>query len=125
MNRNNTGSESISIYSIMFSDMKTAKETQCMQEIYRTMIENKVGSTIILEDSTFNTEGNRSRDIVTGRDIVLNPKMLDIITDKDMFGAISKNQVLMSNFVSDRILVDQQSIYGKFTDYWFRNNMYG
>ncbi len=58
----------------MVSDLKTAKETQCIQEIYRTMIENKVVSIIILEDSTFNTEGNRSRDIVTGRDIVTKSK---------------------------------------------------
>ncbi len=51
MSRNNTGSESISISSIMVSDLKTAKETQCIQEIYRTMIENKVVSIIILEDT--------------------------------------------------------------------------
>ena len=80
MSRNNTGSESISISSIMVSDLKTAKETQCIQEIYRTMIENKVVSIIILEDSTFNTEGNRSRDIVTGRDISLNQKILDALS---------------------------------------------
>jgi CBS domain-containing protein len=48
-------------------------------------------------------------------------KMLGIITDKDIFRTILKSQSLVSSFVSDQILVDQQSIYGKFTDYWFRN----
>jgi CBS domain-containing protein len=48
-------------------------------------------------------------------------KMLGIITDKDIFRTILKNQALASSGVSDQILVDQQSIYGKFTDYWFRD----
>jgi CBS domain-containing protein len=48
-------------------------------------------------------------------------KMVGIITDKDIFRIIVKNQSLVSSFLSDPILVDQQSIYGKFTDYWFRD----
>jgi CBS domain-containing protein len=46
--------------------------------------------------------------------------MLGIITDKDIFKAILKNQILASSSISDQILVDQQSIYGKFTDYWLK-----
>ena len=48
-------------------------------------------------------------------------KMVGIITDKDIFRTIVKNQSLVSTFLSDPILVDQQSIYGKFTDYCFRD----
>jgi len=46
-------------------------------------------------------------------------KMVGIITDKDIFRTIVKNQSLVSSFLGDQILVDPQSIYGKFTDYWF------
>ena len=47
--------------------------------------------------------------------------MLGIVTDKDIFRVILKNQTLTSGGVSDQILVDQQqSIYGKFTDYWLK-----
>lgn len=51
-------------------------------------------------------------------------KMLGIVTDKDIFRTISKNQALVSSFVSDPILVDQQSLYGRFTDYWFKDVMH-
>ena len=43
-----------------------------------------------------------------------------IVTDKDIFRLIVKNQTLGSSSTSDQILVDQQSIYGRFTDYWLR-----
>lgn len=49
-----------------------------------------------------------------------NRKLLGIVTDKDIFRVILKNQALSSSGVSDQILIDQQSIYGKFTDYWLR-----
>jgi CBS domain-containing protein len=48
-------------------------------------------------------------------------KLVGIITDKDIFRTIVKNQSLVSSFLGDQILVDQQSIYGKFTDYWFKD----
>jgi predicted transcriptional regulator len=48
-------------------------------------------------------------------------KLLGIVTDKDIFRVIVQNQqTLASGGTSDQILVDQQSIYGKFTDYWLR-----
>ena len=65
-----TGPESMSISSIMVTELKTAKETQSIQEVCRTMIENKIGSTVIIKDSSFNTKDNRLIDIITRRDIV-------------------------------------------------------
>jgi CBS domain-containing protein len=65
-----TGPESMSISSIMVTELKTAKETQSIQEVCRTMIENKIGSTVIIKDSSFNTKDNRLIDILTRRDIV-------------------------------------------------------
>jgi CBS domain-containing protein len=47
-------------------------------------------------------------------------KLLGIITDKDIFRVILKNQAIASSGASDQILVDQQSIYGRFTDYWLK-----
>jgi CBS domain-containing protein len=68
--RNNIAPESISISSFMVTDVKTAKETQSIQEVCRTIIENKIGSTVIIKDSSFNTKDNRLIDILTRRDIV-------------------------------------------------------
>ena len=69
MGGKNTGPESMSISSIMVTELKTAKETQSIQEVCRTMIENKIWSTVIIKDSSFNTKDNRLIDILT-RDIV-------------------------------------------------------
>ena len=44
-------------------------------------------------------------------------KLLGIVTDKDIFRVILKNQALAS---IDQIPVDRQSIYRRFTDYWLR-----
>jgi CBS domain-containing protein len=49
-------------------------------------------------------------------------KLLGIVTDKDIFIVILKYQTLASSGMSDQILVDQQSIYGRFTDYWSRGH---
>jgi CBS domain-containing protein len=49
-------------------------------------------------------------------------KILGIITNNDIFRAILKNQIFVSTFVNDQALVGQnQSIFGKFTDYWLRS----
>jgi CBS domain-containing protein len=159
----------------MITDVKTADENQSIRAVCNIMYENKIGSLVILKNST--SENKESKKIpigiVTERDIVrlvslspklllvdrpvhvlmktplitINPnssitdametmqqkdirrlpvvdnkgKMLGIITDKDIFRTILKNQAQASSGVSDQILVDQQSIYGKFTDHWFRN----
>jgi len=49
-------------------------------------------------------------------------KMVGIITDKDVFRAMLKNQTLVTSFLGDdQLLVDQQLIYSKFSDYWFND----
>ena len=48
-------------------------------------------------------------------------KMGGIITDKDVFRAMLKNQSLVTSFLGDQLLVDQQLIYTKFSDYWFND----
>ena len=70
MGRNNIAPESLSISSFMVTDVKTAKETQSIQEVCRTIIENKIRSTVIIKDSSFNTKDNRLIDILRRRDIV-------------------------------------------------------
>jgi CBS domain-containing protein len=155
----------------MVTDVKTAEENQSIQAVCRILYENKIGSIVILKNSTSeNKESKVPVGIVTERDVVrlaslpdnklsvdqpvhllmrtplitINPnssviyametmqqkdirrlpvvdntgKLLGIITDKDIFSVIVKNQTLASSGISDQILVDQQSIYGKFTDYW-------
>ena len=46
-------------------------------------------------------------------------KLWGIVTDKDILRVIL-NQTLASSGINDQILVDQQSIYGRFNDYWLR-----
>ena len=171
MSSSNTSLESVSVSSIMVTDVKTAEENQSIQAVCRILYENKIGSIVILKNSTSeNKESKVPVGIVTERDVVrlaslpdnklsvdqpvhllmrtplitINPnssviyametmqqkdirrlpvvdntgKLLGIITDKDVFSVIVKNQTLASSGISDQILVDQQSIYGKFTDYW-------
>jgi CBS domain-containing protein len=49
-------------------------------------------------------------------------KMVGIITDKDVFRVMLKNQTLVTSFLGDdQLLVDQQLIYAKFSDYWFND----
>lgn len=49
-------------------------------------------------------------------------KMVGIIADKDVFRAMLKNQTLVTSFLGDdQLLVDQQLIYSKFSDYWFND----
>lgn len=70
MSSNNT-MESISVSSIMVTDVKTAEETQSVQKVCRTMNESKIGSIVLLKDSNFdNTEDKRPIGIITERDIV-------------------------------------------------------
>jgi CBS domain-containing protein len=158
----------------MITDVKTAEENQSIQAVCKILYDNKIGSIVILKNST--SENKESKKIpiglVTERDIVrlvslpdnklsvdqpvcllmktplitINPNssvidametmqqkdirrlpvvdnrenMLGIVTDKDIFRVILKNQTLASSGTSDHILVDQQSIYGKFTDYWLK-----
>jgi CBS domain-containing protein len=171
---NNMSLESVSISSVMITDVKTAGENQSIQAACNILYKNKIGSVVITKNST--SENNESKvpvGIVTERDIVrlvslpdnkrlvhepvhllmrsplitINPnssiveamqtmqqkdirrlpvvdnkeKLLGIVTDKDIFRLILKNQSLLaSSATSDQMLVDQQSIYGKFTDYWLR-----
>jgi len=168
---NNASLESVSVSSIMITDVKTAEENQSVKEVCRILFQNKIGSIVIIKNTTENMESKIPVGIVTERDIVrlvslpdilsvdepvyllmrtplitINPnssirdametmqqkdirrlpvadnnrKLLGIVTDKDIFRVILKNQALSSSGVSDQILIDQQSIYGKFTDYWLR-----
>jgi CBS domain-containing protein len=162
----------VSVSSIMITDVKTVEENQSVKEVCRLLFQNKIGSIVVIKNSTENKESKIPVGIVTERDIVrlvslpdilsvdepvyllmkaplitINPnssvidaietmqqkdirrlpvvdnkgKLLGIITDKDIFRVILKNQqTLASSGTSDQILVDQQSIYGRFTDYWLR-----
>ena len=48
--------------------------------------------------------------------VVDNKAKILCIINKNIFRAIPKNQVLVPNFESDQILIDQQLVYSKFTD---------
>jgi len=46
-------------------------------------------------------------------------KMIGIITDKDIFRAIMKNQDLIPIFLSDQLPTERKTFYEQFSEYWF------
>jgi CBS domain-containing protein len=46
-------------------------------------------------------------------------KMHGIITDKDIFRAIMKNQDLIPSFLSDQLPTERKTSYEQFSEYWF------
>jgi hypothetical protein len=45
--------------------------------------------------------------------------MIGIITDKDIFRAIMKNQDLIPSFLSEQLPVERKTLYEQFSEYWF------
>ena len=46
-------------------------------------------------------------------------KMIGIITDKDIFRSIMKNQDLIPSFLSQQLPVERKTMYEQFSEYWF------
>lgn len=46
-------------------------------------------------------------------------KMIGIITDKDIFRAIMKNQDLIPSFLSQQLPLERKTLYEQFSGYWF------
>jgi CBS domain-containing protein len=45
--------------------------------------------------------------------------MVGIITDKDIFRAIMKNQSLIPSILNDELVVQHKPVYEQFSEYWF------
>ena len=48
-----------------------------------------------------------------------NNKMVGIITDKDIFKAIMKNQSLIPSILNDELMTQHKPAHEQFTEYWF------
>jgi CBS domain-containing protein len=48
-------------------------------------------------------------------------EMIGIITDKDIFRNMMRNQDLIPNLLGDELLVQHKSIHDQFSEYWFRD----
>jgi CBS domain-containing protein len=48
-----------------------------------------------------------------------NNNMVGIITDKDIFRAIMKNQSLIPSILNDELLTQHKPVYEQFSEYWF------
>jgi CBS domain-containing protein len=46
-------------------------------------------------------------------------KIVGIITDKDIFRAIMKNQNLIPSFLSNQLPTEHKTVYEQFSEYWF------
>ena len=45
--------------------------------------------------------------------------MAGIITDKDIFRAIMKDQTLIPSFLSHQLPTEHRTLYEQFSEYWF------
>ena len=81
MSSSNTSLESISVSSIMITDVKTAKENQTIQAVCKILYENKIGSIIIIKNfASENKESKVPVGIITERDIVRLVSLPDILS---------------------------------------------
>jgi hypothetical protein len=48
-------------------------------------------------------------------------EMIGIITDKDIFRNMMRNQDLIPSLLGDELLVQHKSIHDQFSEYWFRD----
>lgn len=57
---------------------------------------------------------------MNNQDNIDKEKLVGIITDKDIFKAIMNNQSMIANYVTNGqiMLVDQQSLFGRFNESW-------
>ena len=45
--------------------------------------------------------------------------MVGIITDKDIFKTMMKNQNLIPSLLGDELLIEHKPVYDQFSEYWF------
>jgi CBS domain-containing protein len=56
---------------------------------------------------------------IVGREGSDNNKMVGIITDKDIFKTMMKNQNLIPSLLGDELLIEHKPVYDQFSEYWF------
>jgi CBS domain-containing protein len=81
MSSSNTSLESVSVSSIMVTDVKTAAENQSVQAVCKILHENKIGSIVIIKNSASeNKESKVPVGIITERDIVRLVSLPDMLS---------------------------------------------
>ena len=81
MSSSNTSLESVSVSSIMVTNVKTAAENQSVQAVCKILHENKIGSIVIIKNSASeNKESKVPVGIITERDIVRLVSLPDMLS---------------------------------------------
>ena len=84
---------------IMSKPLVTISITSSIKDAIQTMHRNNIRHLVLIDKET----------------------MVGVITDKDIFKAITSNQTAMSSLGSVEPIAGQKAAYEQFTEYWFRD----
>jgi predicted transcriptional regulator len=126
---NNIALESISVSNIMITNIVRAISGHARLFSTHTPVQEIMSSPVISINP--NSSIRNAMETMQQEDIHILPvvdcgtKILGIITKNDILRAILHNQILLSTFVRNQVLVDtRQSVWCKFTDFWLRSNIH-
>src|ERR1051325_9706768 len=97
MSNINTSLESISVSSIMITDVKKAKENQTVQAACKILFENKIGSLVIMKNSASEKESKVPVGIITERDILRLVSLPEILSVDQPVYLLMKTPVITIN----------------------------
>jgi CBS domain-containing protein len=94
----------VPVHELMSKPLITISPNNSVREAMHTMQAKNIRRIIVVEK-----EGKDNN----------NDKMVGIITDKDIFRAIMKNQSLIPSILNDELLTQHKPVYEQFSEYWF------
>ncbi|HEY7569797.1 MAG TPA: CBS domain-containing protein [Nitrososphaeraceae archaeon] len=126
---NNIALDSISVSNIMITNIARAISGHARLFSTHTPVQKIMSSPVISINP--NSSIRNAMETMQQEDIHILPvvdtgtKILEITTKNDILRAIVQNQILLSTFANDQVLVDtRQSVWYKFTDCWLRSNIH-
>jgi CBS domain-containing protein len=94
---------------IMSKPLITISPNGSIKDVMQTMQLKNIRRLVVVVDVEKEGKENKHDD----------NKMIGIITDKDIFRAIMKNQDLIPSFLSQQLPVERKTLYEQFSEYWF------
>jgi CBS domain-containing protein len=94
----------VPVHELMSKPLITISPNNSVREAMHTMQAKNIRRIVVVEK-----EGKDNN----------NDKMVGIITDKDIFRAIMKNQSLIPSILNDELLTQHKPVYEQFSEYWF------
>jgi CBS domain-containing protein len=96
----------IPVRQLMSKPLITISSNSSIKDAMQTMQLKNIRRLVVVEKEEEKSNNN-------------NNKMVGIITDKDIFRAIMKNQSLIPSLLNDELLTQHKPLYEQFSEYWF------